>query len=57
MLTRRSFRVSRKNVFSCFCVGGCLCTMTMETRKRNDGNVVVFMALMILCHFLLFGMN
>jgi hypothetical protein len=30
---------------------------TMETRKRNDGDVVVFMALMFLCRFLLFGMN
>jgi hypothetical protein len=29
----------------------------METRKRNDGSVVVFMALMFLCHFLLFGMS
>ncbi len=29
----------------------------METRKRSDGNVVVFMALMFLCHFLKFGMS
>jgi len=31
--------------------------MTMETRKRSNGSVVVFMALMFLCRFLLFGMN
>jgi hypothetical protein len=29
----------------------------METRKRKESNVVVFMALMFLCRFLLFGMN
>ncbi len=29
----------------------------METRKRIDGDVVVFMALMFLCCFLLFGMS
>jgi hypothetical protein len=31
--------------------------MAMETRKGNDRNAVVFMALMFLCHFLLFGMS
>ncbi len=31
--------------------------IAMETRKKNDGNVVVFMVLMFLCHFLLFGMS
>jgi hypothetical protein len=31
--------------------------MAMETRKRSDGNEVVFLALMFLCHFLLCGMN
>jgi hypothetical protein len=30
--------------------------MAMETRKRSDGDVVVFMALMFLCR-ILFGMN
>ncbi len=30
---------------------------TMETRKKGDGDVVVFMAFMFLCCFLLFGMN
>jgi hypothetical protein len=29
----------------------------METRKRNEGDAVVFMALMFLCRFLLFGMS
>jgi hypothetical protein len=36
---------------------GCLCMMGMETRKNNDGNAVVFMALMFLCCFLLFWMS
>jgi hypothetical protein len=31
--------------------------MAMETIKRSDGDVVVFMALMFLCQFLLFGMS
>jgi len=31
--------------------------MTMDTRKGSEGDAVVFMALMFLCHFLLFGMN
>ncbi len=31
--------------------------MAMETRKRSDGDAVVFMALMFLCCFLLFGMS
>jgi len=31
--------------------------MMMEIRKRSDGDVVVFMAFMFLCHFLLFGMS
>jgi hypothetical protein len=31
--------------------------MMMETRKRSDGDVVVFMAFMFLCHFLIFGMS
>jgi hypothetical protein len=35
----------------------CLLTTTMEIRKRSDGNVVVFMALMFLCRFYLFGMS
>jgi hypothetical protein len=30
---------------------------TMEIRKRSEGNAVVFMALMFLCCFLLFGMS
>jgi len=30
---------------------------TMETKKRNDGNVVVFLVFMFLCRFLLFGMS
>jgi hypothetical protein len=29
----------------------------METKKRSDGDAVVFMALMFLCRFLLFGMS
>jgi len=29
----------------------------METMKRIDGDVVVFMALMFLCRFLLFEMS
>jgi hypothetical protein len=29
----------------------------METRERNDGDAVVFMAVMFLCCFLLFGMS
>jgi hypothetical protein len=29
----------------------------METRKKGDGNAMVFMAFMSLCRFLLFGMN
>jgi hypothetical protein len=29
----------------------------METKKKSDGGVVVFMALVFLCHFLLFGMS
>jgi hypothetical protein len=29
---------------------------TMETRKKFEGDAVVFMALMFLYHFLLFGM-
>jgi hypothetical protein len=29
----------------------------METRERSDEGAVVFMALMFLCRFLLFGMN
>jgi hypothetical protein len=36
---------------------GCLHMMAIETRKRSDGDMVVFMALMFLCHFLLFGMS
>ncbi len=31
--------------------------MTMETRKRSEGDVVVFMALMFLCRFLLVGVS
>jgi hypothetical protein len=29
----------------------------METRKKGDGNVVVFMAFMFFCCFYLFGMS
>jgi len=29
----------------------------METRERSDGDAVVFMALMFLCSFFLFGMS
>jgi len=36
---------------------GCLRMTAMETRKRSDGNAMVFMALMLLCRFLLFGMS
>jgi hypothetical protein len=36
---------------------GCLRMTTMETRKMSDRDAVVFMALMFLCRFLLFGMN
>jgi hypothetical protein len=36
---------------------GCLRTIGIETRKRNDGDAMVFMALMFLCCFLLFGMS
>jgi len=35
----------------------CLHMTTMETRKKGDGDAVVFMAFMFLCHFFLFGMN
>jgi len=31
--------------------------MAMATRKRSEGDAVVFMALMFLCRFLLFGMS
>ncbi len=31
--------------------------MAMVTRKRSEGDAVVFMALMFLCRFLLFGMS
>jgi len=30
---------------------------TMETKKKNEGNAVMFMVLMFLSRFLLFGMN
>ncbi len=36
---------------------GCLHMRTMETREKSDGGAVVFMALMFLCRFLLFGMT
>jgi hypothetical protein len=29
----------------------------MEIKKRGDGDVMVFMAFMFLCHFLSFGMS
>jgi len=29
----------------------------MKTRKGSDGDVVVFMAFMFMCHFLFFGMS
>ncbi len=35
----------------------CLFTTIMEIRKKSEGDVVVFMDLMFLCCFLLFGMN
>jgi hypothetical protein len=35
----------------------CLHMTTVETRKRSDGDVMVFMALMFLCCFLIFGMS
>jgi hypothetical protein len=35
----------------------CLLTTTMETRKRNEGDAMVFMALMFLCCFFIFGMS
>jgi hypothetical protein len=35
----------------------CLLTMAMETRIRGKGDAVVFMALMFLCRFLIFGMG
>ncbi len=47
----------QRTMFSPIFNWGCLCMMRMETRKRSDGNVVVFMAFMFLCCFLLFGMN
>jgi hypothetical protein len=31
--------------------------MTTETRKKVDGDVMVFMVVMFLCCVLLFGMN
>jgi hypothetical protein len=40
-------------VFSC----GCSRTSTMQTRKSSDGDAVMFMTLMFLCCFHLFGMN
>jgi len=52
----KSFKILKKNVFSCFRLG-CLHTTTMETRKKSDGDVVVFMAFMFLCRFLKFGMS
>jgi len=52
----KSLRVLRKNVFSCFWLR-CLRMTVMETRKRSDGDVVVFMAFMFLCRFFKFGMN
>ncbi len=36
---------------------GCSCMTIMETRKMSDGDVMVFMALMFLCRFFLFGMS
>jgi hypothetical protein len=29
----------------------------METRKKGDGDAVLFMACMFLCRFILFGMS
>ncbi len=29
----------------------------MEIRKKDDGDALVFMAFVFLCHFILFGMN
>jgi hypothetical protein len=31
--------------------------MAMETKKRSEGDVMLFLALIFLCRFLLFGMN
>jgi len=52
----KSFKVLRKNVFSYFWLGVLMMTM-METRKKGDGNAMVFMSFMSLCHFFLFGMS
>ncbi len=46
----------RKIVFSYF-GWECLFMTTMERRKRNEVDVVMFMALMFLCRFLLVGMS
>lgn len=35
----------------------CLFMMAMETRKKSEGDAVVFIALMFLFYFLLFGMS
>jgi hypothetical protein len=35
----------------------CLLMTAMETRKKSEGDAVVFIALMFLFHFLLFGMS
>ncbi len=56
MCIGRSFKVSRKSCFSHVLGWDCLLMMAMETRTRAKGDVVVFMASMFLCRFLLFGM-
>ncbi len=43
------------SVSSCFWLG-VFSDNGMETRKNTYGDVVVFMALKSLCHFLLFGL-
>ncbi len=43
-------------MFSCFQLR-CLHMITMGTRKKSDGDAVVFMAFMFLCCFLLFGLS
>jgi len=35
----------------------CLRMTAMETRKKSDGDALVFMAFMFLCLFYLFGMS
>jgi hypothetical protein len=57
MCTRRSFRVSRKKHFLLFSVGSVYSQQQWTQEKGSKGDAVVFMALMFLCRFLLFGMS